>query len=353
MKEIDNKQLQLALAKLEKQFGKNTVILGDIIAEDVNVHSTGNFRLDIALGVGGLPKGRITEIFGPEALGKSLLAYGLVADCQRKGELALYIDAECDVHPEWAEKNGVDMKSLYLSQPSNGEEGLQIVIDLIATGAFSLVVVDSVAALTPQAEMDGSMEDMQVGAQARMMSKALRKVRESVKDTDTALVFINQVRDKIGFMANGGTTSPGGRALKFYSSVRIELKKMGDIKDKNGESKGTRVKANVLKNKVATPMKTVEYDILHGHGFNNSGSILELAEKYGLVKRSGSWYSKVDLTTGEVADKSFAQGADQVILYMEDNPEWALTLADKVKEIMMPKKQNSVAEVEQTENFDD
>lgn len=335
MKDIDQKALALAIAKLDKQFGKNSVFLGDVMPEEVDVISTGNFKMDIMLGVGGLPKGRIIEIFGGEGLGKSLLGLELVAACQRDGGTAGYVDAECDLHPEWAEARYVDMSKLYISQPEYGEMGLQVVIDLVATNAFDLIVIDSVAALTPKVELEGDMDDLQVGLQARMMAKGLRKMRQSVLETNTCVVFTNQIRDKIGFMSNGGTTSPGGRALKFYSSVRIELKKMGDIKDKKtGESRGTRVKANILKNKVGNPMKTLEYDIIHGEGFNNSGAILEWGEKYGLVKRNGAWYYLVDFETGEVSEKSFANGEESAIFYMKENPEWELEMANRIKEKM-------------------
>jgi recombination protein RecA len=330
---ITEKELTLALAKLEKQFGKNTIFTGDVMPDDVDVISTGNFLLDLKLGVGGLPKGRIIEIFGGEGLGKSLLSLSTVAACQKAGGRALYVDAECDLSPEWAETLGVDMDTLYISQPEYGEAGLQVVMDMVATGGFDLVVVDSVAALTPKAELEGTLEDSHVGLQARMMGQALRMMRQSISDTGTCVIFINQVRDKIGFMANGGTTTPGGRALKFFSSVRIELKKMGDLKDsKTGESRGTRIKANILKNKVGTPMKTLEYNVIHGLGFNNGSAVLEEAKKLGLVQTKGAYYYKVDFETGEVSDKTFAQGEMGAIDAFDSDPQWASLLTNKVKE---------------------
>jgi recombination protein RecA len=311
----DLKALELAIAKLEKQFGKNTVIYGNILPEEIPVVSTSNFKLDLALGVGGLPKGRIVEIFGGEALGKSLIALGCVAECQKAGGRAAYIDVECDLDPEWAQKLGVDMSKLIIAQPESGEEALQIAEDLIKTGVIDLMVVDSVAAMTPKSEIEGNMDDMQVGAQARMMAKGLRKLRHPVAESNTCLVFINQIRDKIGFMQQG-TTSPGGRSLKFAASVRIELKRISDIKSTAGESLGTRVKAIVIKNKVAAPMKAVEYDILHGQGFNNLGAVVELSERLGLIRKSGAYYYRL----GE--EKSFAQGMNNAMEALSNDLKW-------------------------------
>lgn len=321
----DLKSLELAIAKLEKQFGKNAVIFGTSAPEEIPVISTSNFKLDLALGVGGLPKGRIIEIFGGEALGKSLLALGAIAECQRDGGRAAYIDVECDLDPDWAQKLGVNLSELIIAQPESGEEALQIAEDLIKTGAIDLMVVDSVAAMTPKSEIEGNMDDMQVGAQARMMAKGLRKLRHPVAETNTCLVFINQIRDKIGFMQQG-TTSPGGRSLKFAASVRIELKRISDVKSNAGESLGTRVKAMVIKNKVAAPMKAVEYDVLHGHGFNNFGAVVELSERLGLIRKSGAYYYKI----GE--EKSFAQGMNAAMEYLNNNPEWLEELKKEIKE---------------------
>lgn len=332
---VTEKDLLLAMAKIDKDYGKNTIIHGDAIPLDVEVISTGNFLLDLKLGVGGLPKGRIVEIFGAEALGKSLLSLSTVAQCQKMGGRALYIDAECDLDPTWAETLGVDMSTLYVAQPEYGEASLQIAMDMIKTGGFDLIVIDSVAALTPKAELEGTLEDNHVGLQARMLGQALRMMRQVISETGTCVVFINQIREKIGFMQTG-TTTPGGRALKFYSSVRIELKRMGDIKDsKTGESKGTRVKAFISKNKVGTPMKTLEYNVIHGLGFSNASAVLEEARKQGLIQLKGAYYYKVDPSTGETSEKGFAQGENQAIEYFNTEEVWAKELERLVKERFM------------------
>lgn len=330
VKEKDTKALELAIAALGKEFGKNTVIYGKADIDDVEVIATGNFELDLALGVGGLPRGRISEIFGPEGLGKTLLALSAVANCQAEGGLAAYIDSECDLHPEWAAKVGVSLAKLIIAQPSSGEEALTIAEKLIATGQVDLVVFDSVAAMTPMSEIEGEMTDQQVGAQARMLSKGLRKLRHPIAQTNTCVIFTNQVRDKIGFMQQG-TTSPGGKALKFYSSVRIELKRMGDIKNNDGESIGTKVKAQILKNKVGNPMKVVEWENIHGLGFNNFAAILRLAVKDKLVTKSGAWYYKGYGDTKE--EKYFAQGEINAVEYLASDLVYTETLKTQVKAI--------------------
>lgn len=323
---VDLKAVELAIAQLEKEYGKNAVMHGNTLPDDVRVISTGNFKLDMALGVFGLPLGRIVEIFGAEGLGKSLLAILLIANCQKAGGKALYVDVECDSDPAWMAFNGVNLDDLFIAQPESGEEALEIVDKMIKTGAFDLVVVDSVAALTPKAEIEGSMSDVQVGAQPRLMGKALRKLRQPVSENETCLVFINQIRDKIGPMQQG-TTTPGGRALKFYSSVRIELKRISNVTvSATGEVIGTRVKATVVKNKVAAPMKSVEYDVLHGVGFNNGGAIVELAERFKLIRKSGSYYYK----NGE--DKSFAQGLNNAAEAILSDPKWLEELKAQIKE---------------------
>jgi recombination protein RecA len=330
-KEKDFKVLELAKAALAKEFGKNAVIHGEAEIEEIDVISTNNFELDLALGVGGLPRGRITEIFGGEGLGKTLLALCVVANCQAEGGLVAYIDSECDLNPEWAKKLGVKIEDMLIAQPSSGEEALSIAEKLIETGQIDLVVFDSVAAMTPQSEIDGEMSDMQVGAQARMMAKGLRKLRHPISETNTCVIFINQIRDKIGFMQQG-TTSPGGRALKFAASVRIELKNLGNIKDdKTGESLGTKIKAQILKNKVGTPMKVVEWENIHGLGFNNFGAILKLAVRHKLITKSGAWYYK---GYGESKDdKHFAQGEASAIQYLASDLEYAAELKSKIKEL--------------------
>jgi len=323
---FDKKALDLAIASLEKEFGKNTVIYGDVLPVEVDVIPTGNFGLDLALQVGGLPKGRIVEIFGGEGLGKTLLSLSTVAECQAAGGLCAYIDTECDVDPDRAAQLGVNLQELVFAQPESGEEALEILDTLVRTGCFDLIVIDSVAAMTPKAELEADMDELQVGLQARMMAKGLRKTRHAIKENNVCVIFVNQIRDKIGFMANGGTTSPGGRALKFYSSVRIEFKKMKSLTDsKTGESTGNTVKALLLKNKVGRPMKSVEYDIMHGLGFNNFGFILGMAVKYKLLEKRGAYYYK----DGE--EKSFAQGEIAAIQYLASDLELTNNLKEQIK----------------------
>ena len=318
------KALELALAKLEKQYGKNAVFYGDIFPENVPVISTGNLKLDLALGVGGLPRGRIIEIFGGEGLGKSLLAISTAANCQKEGGRVAYIDAECDLDPDWCRVLGLDVDNMMISQPESGEEALEIAETLVKTGVVDLVVVDSVAALSPKAEIEGSMEDNHIGLQARMMAQGLRKLRKPIAETNTCFVFLNQIRDKIGFMQQG-TTSPGGKALKFASSVRIELKRMGDIKDpKDGTSRGTEVKAIIVKNKVAKPMVSVTYNVLHGVGIDNYGSMLELGERYGLITKRGAYYYKAN------DEKSFAQGQISAVEFLKENPDLTEMLISEI-----------------------
>lgn len=326
MNNIDMQALQLAIAKLDKEFGKNTVIFGNTLPDKVDVVPSGNFKLDLALGVGGFPKGRIVEIFGGEALGKSLISLSTVAECQAAGGLAAYLDVECDLDPEWATKLGVNLDNLVVAQPEYGEQAFTILHDLIKTNLFDLIVVDSVAAMTPKSELEGEMEDLQVGAQARMMAKGLRKTRHAVLEAKTCVIFVNQIRDKIGFMQQG-TTSPGGRALKFAASVRIELKRMGEAKDSAGEVVGTKVKALIIKNKVARPMKAIEYNVLHGVGFSNFSMILDLADKHGLIiKKGGGYYFKV----GE--DKAFARGESDAVAYLASDLEWVEELKKAIFE---------------------
>lgn len=328
MKQIDTQALTLAIAKLDKEFGKNTVTFGNALPEKVDVVPSGNFKLDMALGVGGFPKGRIVEIFGGEALGKSLISLSTVAECQANGGLACIIDVECDIDPEWAMKLGVNLDTLVLAQPEYGEQTFEILHTLLKTGLFDLIVIDSVAAMTPKSELEGEMEAIQVGAQARMMAHGLRKTRHAIHESNTCVIFINQIRDKIGFMQQG-TTSPGGRALKFAASVRIELKRMGELKDaSSGESIGTKVKALILKNKVARPMKALEYNVIHGVGFSNFSMILDLADKHGvIIKKGGGYYFK----QGE--EKAFARGEADAIAVLASDLEWV----EELKALIMEK----------------
>lgn len=320
--ENDLKALELAIAKVNKDFGKNSVVYGANEYEALPAIPTGNFLLDIALGIGGLPRGRVIELFGGSSLGKSLLALNLVANVQKDNGTVLYVDAEHDLDPVWMEQIGVDVEKMLLCQPEYGEQGLQIALDLMKTGNIDLIVIDSVAALTPKAELDGNIEDNHIGLQARMLAQALRSMRHVASETDTCLLFINQIRDKIGFMQQG-TTSPGGHALKFYSSVRIELKRMGDVKEK-GESVGTRVKASIIKSKVSRPMVSVEYDVVHGKGFNNFGSILEMAKRYGFITLRGAYYYKID------DEKSFAQGENAAVEYLASDLDYTNELKTNI-----------------------
>ncbi len=328
------KAAQLAVAGLQKQYGDTAVYTGgqkSSTFEPVDVISSGNIGLDLALGIGGFPRGRVSEISGAEGLGKSLLAMGTVAEAQKKRGLTAYIDMEHALDPSWCKRQGIDWDSMHLAQPRSGEEALTIADKLICTGSYDLVVIDSVAALTPQAEVDGEIGDQYVGLQARMMGQAMRIMNPHIGETNTAVIFINQLRDKIGPMAMGGSVTPGGRALKFYSSVRVELRKIQNITNKtSGEILGLTVKANVIKNKVAPPFKTTEYNIIHGQGFDNEGIALAYALKYELVAKSGAFYYLLD-DNGNKADKNFAQGDLNASKFLRDNPDVFDELTNKVK----------------------
>ncbi len=324
------KQAELASAAIDKVYGKGAIFSGDSKPLDVDVISTGNFAVDLAMGVFGLPRGRIAEIYGHEGVGKSLLVTTLIAECQAKGGLAVYVDAEHASDPYWMTKQGVNMQDLAISQPSSGEEALGIVRILVESGAYDLVVVDSVAALTPQAEINGDIGDSHVGLQARLMANAMRILNVNVEKTDTALVFVNQLRDKIGPMANGGSVTPGGRSLKFYASTRIDLRRIGTLTG-NGEEIGFTVQAKIIKNKVAPPFKKVEYDVLHGMGFNNNATIIDYAVRYGYVGKSGNYYYLLD-EDGNKAEKSFANGLAQASRYLYSDLEFARDLKAKITE---------------------
>ncbi|MCE5200124.1 MAG: recombinase RecA [Armatimonadota bacterium] len=306
------KALDMAMAQIEKQFGRGSIIrLGEKPRFDVNVISTGAISLDMALGVGGLPRGRITEIYGQESSGKTTLAYHVVAEAQKAGGVAAFIDAEHSVDAEYARQLGVDVDALLVSQPSTGEEALEIMDALIRSGAVDIVVLDSVAALVPKAEIEGDMGDSHVGIQARLMSQALRKIGGSVSKSNTAAIFINQIREKIGIMFGNPETTPGGRALKFWSSVRLEVRRIETLKV-SGEAIGTRVKVKVAKNKVGPPFKDAEFDIMFGKGISKSGSILDLATDMGFVTKSGTWF-----TYGE---QRLGQGRENAKQFLESNP---------------------------------
>jgi len=307
------KALDLALAQIEKQFGRGAVIrLGEKPRVEADVIPTGAIALDMALGIGGIPRGRITEIYGQESSGKTTLAYHIVAEAQKKGGTAAFVDAEHAVDPAYAKSLGVDIDSLLVSQPGTGEEALEIVDALIRSGAVDVVVLDSVAALVPKAEIEGDMGDAHVGIQARLMSQALRKIGGSVSKTNSAAIFINQIREKIGVMFGNPETTPGGRALKFWASVRLEVRRIDTVKV-GSEAVGTRVRVKVQKNKVAPPFKQAEFDIMFSKGISKSGGILDLATEMGFVTKTGTWFT--------YADQRLGQGRENAKQYLEDHPE--------------------------------
>jgi len=322
------KALQLTMEKLDKTFGKGSVMkLGDAPIEQMEVIPTGSLTLDLSLGVNGYPKGRIVEIYGPESSGKTTLAIHAIAECQKQGGIAAFIDAEHAFDQFYAQKLGVDLNSLLISQPDNGEQALEIADSLIRSGAVDLIVVDSVAALTPKAEIEGEMGDSQMGLQARLMSKALRKLTSSINKAGCTCIFINQLRDKIGVMFGNPETTTGGNALKFYSSIRIDIRKSSQIKDGEDVS-GNRVKIKVVKNKVAPPFRKAEFDVMYGEGISKVGEIVDLGVDLNILKKSGSWFSYGETKLG--------QGRDAVKQLISDNPELMLELENKIKEALTP-----------------
>ena len=319
------KALEATLGNIEKSFGKGSIMRLGAEAEKMESISTGSIGLDYALGVGGLPKGRIIEIYGPESSGKTTLALHVVAEAQKKGGIAAFIDAEHAFDRFYAAKLGVDVENLLISQPDYGEQALEIAENLIRSGAIDVIVVDSVAALTPKSEIEGEMGDSKMGLQARLMSQAMRKLTATINKTGCVCIFINQLREKIGVMFGNPETTTGGNALKFYSSVRIDIRKISQIKD--GENvMGSRVKVKVVKNKVAPPFRKAEFDILYGEGISRSGEIVDLGVEMGIIKKSGSWFS--------YGDSKLAQGRDSVKKLIEDNPELADELAAKIFEAL-------------------
>src|SRR6201987_3400082 len=318
------KALQLTLDKLEKSYGKGTIMkLGDTAIEPIEVISTGSLGLDIALGVGGLPKGRVIEVYGPESSGKTTLAIHAIAECQKKGGIAAFIDAEHAFDKYYAKKLGVDVENLLISQPDNGEQALEIAENLIRSGAIDIIVIDSVAALTPKAEIEGEMGDSKMGLQARLMSQALRKLTASISRTGCCCIFINQLREKIGVMFGNPETTTGGNALKFYASVRLDIRRIGQLKE--GESvNGNRVRVKVIKNKVAPPFRMAEFDIIFGEGISRVGEIIDLGVELNVIKKSGSWFSYEETKLGQGRD-----GVKQIFL---DNPELAGEIEYRIKE---------------------
>jgi recombination protein RecA len=317
------KALESALGQIEKQFGKGSVMkLGDFKAMNVEAIPTGALSLDVALGIGGIPKGRIIEIFGPESSGKTTLALHMIAECQKLGGEAAFIDAEHALDPVYAKHLGVDIDDLIVSQPDTGEQALEIVEALVRSGAIDIIVVDSVAALVPKAEIDGDMGDAHVGLQARLMSQALRKLAGVLNKSNTAIIFINQLREKVGIMFGNPETTPGGRALKFYSSVRLDIRKVENLKQ-DGEVFGNRARVKVVKNKVAPPFREAEFDIIYGKGISKSGNILDLAVSLDIVEKSGSWFSYDGTRIG--------QGRENAKKYFEDNPKIMAEVEKKVR----------------------
>ncbi|MCF0201258.1 MAG: recombinase RecA [Bacteroidales bacterium] len=325
LKQEKLKALEATLGNIEKNFGKGSIMRLGGEAEKMESISTGSVGLDYALGVGGLPKGRIIEIFGPESSGKTTLALHVVAEAQKKGGIAAFIDAEHAFDRFYAAKLGVDIENLLVSQPDYGEQALEIAENLIRSGAIDVIVVDSVAALTPKSEIEGEMGDSKMGLQARLMSQAMRKLTATINKTGCVCIFINQLREKIGVMFGNPETTTGGNALKFYSSVRIDIRKVSQIKD--GENiLGSRVKVKVVKNKVAPPFRKAEFDILYGEGISRTGEIVDLGVEMGIIKKSGSWFS--------YGESKLAQGRDAVKKLIDDNPELAEELATKISEAL-------------------
>ena len=318
------KALQLTLDKLEKNYGKGTIMkLGDSVIEPIEVISTGSIGLDIALGVGGLPKGRVVEIYGPESSGKTTLAIHAIAESQKKGGIAAFIDAEHAFDRFYAKKLGVDVENLLISQPDNGEQALEIADNLIRSGAIDILVIDSVAALVPKAEIEGEMGDSKMGLHARLMSQALRKLTGTISKTGCCCIFINQLRDKIGVMFGNPETTTGGNALKFYASVRLDVRRISQIKDSD-EVSGNRVKVKIVKNKVAPPFRIAEFDIMFGEGISKAGEIIDLGVEHNIIKKSGSWFSYGETRLG--------QGRDAVKQLILDNPELMDELEGRIKE---------------------
>ncbi len=330
------KNLEQAIAQIEKEFGKGSIMrLGDVEAQQIDVIPTGCLTLDVALGVGGIPRGRIVEIYGPESSGKTTVSLHIVAEAQRLGGTAAFIDAEHALDPNYAARLGVDIKNLYVSQPDTGEQGLEIAESLVRSGSIDILVVDSVAALTPKAEIDGEMGDSHMGLQARLMSQALRKLTGIVNKTKTCVIFINQLREKLGVMFGNPETTPGGKALKFYSSVRLDVRK-GEVIKEGDTPIGARTKVKVVKNKVAPPFKVAEFDIIFGMGISQESCILDMAVNMDIIQKSGAWFSY----DGE----KIGQGRENVKKYLIENPAFAEEVTAKIREALIPKTEEETAE---------
>ncbi|RMG31545.1 MAG: recombinase RecA [Gammaproteobacteria bacterium] len=342
MDENKRKALSAALSQIEKQFGKGAVMrMGDVSAvRDVDVISTGSLTLDIALGIGGLPAGRIVEIYGPESSGKTTLALQAIAECQKKGGTAAFVDAEHALDPVYAEKLGVNVDDLLVSQPDTGEQALEITDMLVRSGAVDLVVVDSVAALTPKAEIEGEMGDSHVGLQARLMSQALRKLTGNIKRSNTLVIFINQIRMKIGVMFGNPETTTGGNALKFYASVRMDIRRIGAVK-KGDEVIGNQTRVKVVKNKLAPPFKQAEFEIMYGEGTSREGEILDLGVAEGIVEKSGAWYS--------YQGERIGQGKENARQFLRAHPELAEEIEQAIRARLLPSRRPEEAEAAEAE----
>lgn len=339
-----SKALQAAISQIERQFGKNAVmLLGDADAREKNIDviSTGSLGLDIALGIGGLPRGRIVEIFGPESSGKTTLTLQVIAECQKLGGTAAFIDAEHALDPTYAEKLGVKVDDLLVSQPDTGEQALEICDTLVRSGGVDVVIVDSVAALTPKAEIEGDMGDHHMGLQARLMSQALRKLTANIKRSNTLVIFINQIRMKIGVMFGNPETTTGGNALKFYASVRLDIRRTGAIK-KGEEILGSETRVKVVKNKVAPPFKQAEFDILYGEGISRLGEVIELGVNLGFIEKSGAWYA--------YQGERIGQGKENVRTYLKENPTMANEIEQKIRDAVLVENNNAVSNSEVDED---
>ncbi|SDE76784.1 recombination protein RecA [Cellulophaga baltica] len=324
-KEAKLKALKLTLDKLDKTYGKGAVMkMGDSVVQDVEVIPSGSLGLDVALGVGGYPRGRVIEIYGPESSGKTTLTLHAIAEAQKSGGIAAFIDAEHAFDRFYAAKLGVDIDNLIISQPDNGEQGLEIADNLIRSGAIDIVVIDSVAALTPKSEIEGEMGDSKMGLHARLMSQALRKLTGSISKTKCTVIFINQLREKIGVMFGNPETTTGGNALKFYASVRVDIRRSTQIKDSDGNVQGNKTRVKIVKNKVAPPFRQTEFDIMYGEGISKVGEVIDLGVEYEIIKKSGSWFSYGDTKLG--------QGRDAVKNLLQDNPELQEELDAKIRE---------------------